>query len=91
MGENDKAIKEYEAIIKFIPGQKERRIPNPVYHYRLGKLYEGKGLLDKAINEYQTFINIYKNFESSAPDLGDARNRLKILNKSKNRGNYGQL
>lgn len=91
MGENDKAIKEYEAIIKFIPGQKERRIPNPVYHYRLGKLYEEKGLLDKAINEYQIFISIYKNFESSAPDLGDARNRLKILNKSKNRGNYGQL
>ena len=47
----DKAIEEYERLTTFNPDSWERFLIHPEYHYELAKLYQEKGLKDKAIEE----------------------------------------
>jgi serine/threonine protein kinase/tetratricopeptide (TPR) repeat protein len=75
-GERDKAIEEYERLIRFDPDRWERFLIFPEYHYRLAKLYEEKGAKTKAIKEYNKFLEIWKNADKDLPELIDAKNRL---------------
>jgi len=45
-------------------------------HYLLGLAYEGSGWDPKAIEEYETFIEIWKDADPGIPMLEDARERL---------------
>jgi serine/threonine protein kinase/Tfp pilus assembly protein PilF len=77
--ELDKAIAEYENLITFDPQKKERYLINPVYHYRLAKLYQEKGWAGKAIEQYKTFLDIWKDADPGLPELEEARQRLTDL------------
>ncbi len=79
LGNIDKAIEEYKSITYFNPVSDERRISNPDHHYRLGKLYEKKGLLDDARSEYKVFLEIMNSSKNSNPDVIDAKRRLEKL------------
>jgi hypothetical protein len=48
---------------------------------RLGALYEKKGELEKARNQYQTLLRIWNNPEKNLPELAEARSRLAHLRK----------
>jgi tetratricopeptide (TPR) repeat protein/TolB-like protein/predicted Ser/Thr protein kinase len=48
-------------------------------HYLLGKAYEMSGWHDKAIEEYSTFLDIWKEADSDIPVLNEARERLANL------------
>ena len=75
-GESDKAITEYEKLITFDPQQKERYLVHPVYHYRLAKLYQEKSWTGKAIEQYEKFLDIWKDADPGIAEVEDAKKRL---------------
>jgi tetratricopeptide (TPR) repeat protein len=66
-------------LITFDPKSKERRLIHPTYYFRLAKLYEEKGKLNKAIENYQKFLEIWKNADNELPEIVKAKNRLHNL------------
>jgi len=75
----DRAIEAYERLIDKDIRRREWRLINPVYHYRLAKLYEKLGKLDKAIREYKRFIEICNGIAGDSNELLDAKNCLRTL------------
>jgi serine/threonine protein kinase/Flp pilus assembly protein TadD len=78
-GELDETIAEYERLITLDPNSEDRRLIHPKYHYRLAKLYEEKGMQNRAIKEYEKFLEIWKNADNDQLDLVDTKKRLANL------------
>jgi tetratricopeptide (TPR) repeat protein len=77
LGKIDDAIAEYESLITFDPKSREVLFVHPLYHYRLGKLYEQKGLKDKAKAQFERFLGFWK--DAGLPEVEDAKARLARL------------
>jgi len=78
-GKLDYAIIEYERLIKIDSNSKDRRLIHPKYHYRLAKLYEEKGWMRKATEQYEIFLDIWKDADEGLPEVTDAKARLAKL------------
>ena len=78
-GEIDKAFAEYERLITFDPKQIDRFLIHPRYHYHLAKLYEEKGWPGKAIEQYEKFLDFWKDADEDLPEPHDARTQLARL------------
>ena len=78
-GNRDRAIEEYKKLVAFDPTSGDRRLHYPVYHYRLAKLYEEKGLKAEAKKEYARFLEFWKDADRGLPEVKDARKRLEGL------------
>ena len=78
-GNIDRAILEYKKLIQIDPKTREWRLIYPKYHYRLAKLYQLKGRLEEAIEQYQLFLKIWSNADADLPELQDAKIRLANL------------
>ena len=78
-GNSDKAIEVYRQLLKFDPAGQDRRIRIPVYHYRLGRLYEEKGLKSEAAEQYRLFLDLWNEADTNLPELADAKKRLAEL------------
>ena len=75
-GNPDKAIEVYLKLLTFDPASQDRRMHIPVYHYRLARLYEEKGLKDQAAAQYRIFLQLWKDADPGLPDVVDAKKRL---------------
>ncbi len=82
-GDIDSAIEAYEKMVEFRPGNKEQFIINPIYHYRLAKLYQQTGQIQKAIDRYRRFLEIWKYADQGLPQVIDAKQRLATLTDTK--------
>ncbi len=78
-GDLDRAITEYEKLVTFDPTSRAQFLIHPELHYRLAKLYEQKGMTSKAIEQYQKFLELWKDAEPGLPEVVEARKRLEKL------------
>jgi tetratricopeptide (TPR) repeat protein len=78
-GDLDKAIAEYQRLTTIDPKNQIRYLIHPLYHYRLGRVYEDKGDKTKAATEYRKFLEYWKDADPKHPELSDARKRLESL------------
>jgi serine/threonine protein kinase/Flp pilus assembly protein TadD len=76
MGDIDEAIEAYRKLITFDSKGQDRRMHNPIYHYRLARLYEAKGLKEQAAGEYRKLLEHWKDADPGIPELIDAKKRL---------------
>jgi len=77
----DRAIQEYERLTELDTRERGWRLINPIYHYRLAKLYEEKERVGNAIREYKKFVDICGGFGDDSNEILDARRRLQELEK----------
>ena len=61
----------------------ETRASLPTYavraHYLLGLAYERSGWEDRAIEQYETFLDIWKDADEGIEEVEDARERVEAL------------
>jgi serine/threonine protein kinase/tetratricopeptide (TPR) repeat protein len=73
------AISEYERLLKVPFTYRSIYFVHPLYHYRLGLLYERAGDAAKARAQYERFLKIWKDADPGRPEVEDARSRLASL------------
>lgn len=78
-GQLDEAIAEYEGKVAFNPQSDNRRLINPKYRYLLAKLYEEKGEAAKAVEQYEAFLELWRDADPGLPEVEDAEKRLASL------------
>jgi tetratricopeptide (TPR) repeat protein len=77
----DSAVTVYEQFMSPRSGGGRVHIISPVFHLRLGALYERTGQLEKARDQYQILLRIWKNADASLPELAEVKSRLAKLKK----------
>jgi tetratricopeptide (TPR) repeat protein/tRNA A-37 threonylcarbamoyl transferase component Bud32 len=81
-GNLERAIQIYEQLINGNPADRGCRLVHPLYHYRLGKLYEAHGERVKAAGAYERFLRVWREADGDRRELGDAKKRLALLKRS---------
>ena len=81
-GDLDKAMAEYERIISLSVGRLFWGDKYARSFYMLGKIYEQKGWKGKAIENYEKFLDIWKDADPGIPEIEDAQNMLEVLKRN---------
>jgi tetratricopeptide (TPR) repeat protein len=79
MGELDKAIEEFEKIQSLTIG---RLYYGDIYaksYYNLGRIFEQKGWVGKAIESYGRFLDLWRDADPGLPEVDDALQRLAAI------------
>jgi tetratricopeptide (TPR) repeat protein len=72
-GDLDGAIKIYRALLRYGPESKWVAPFEPLYVLQIARVLEKKGDHAAALDEYQRFLNFWKNADSDLPELAEAR------------------
>jgi serine/threonine protein kinase/tetratricopeptide (TPR) repeat protein len=75
-GEIDKAVAEYERLTSLYPQSGAPFLVHPKYYYRLAKLYEKKKLRTRARENFEKFLDLWKDADPGLPEVTDAQDRL---------------
>ena len=76
----DRAVAEFEkAMTRLDWAQAVNPLESVKCHYYLGQAYEQSDWKAKAIEQYQTFLDIWKDADRELPEIVDARARLARL------------
>ncbi len=78
-GDLEQAIADYKVLTVIGPGHHNRRPVHPVYHYRLARVYEKKGMKAEAAEEYGRFLNVLDKADTPSKEMADAKERLAAL------------
>lgn len=78
-GDLDRAAAEYRRLLTIDPSNQVRYLMSPLYHYRLGRVFEEKGDRAGAREEYGKFLEYWRDADPTHPELADARKRLAAL------------
>ena len=78
-GDLEKAQQEYENLISLTTGRIYNGDTFAKSHYRLGQIFQKKGLNDKAIEYYEKFLGLWNEADAIFPEVEDARKQLNSL------------
>jgi tetratricopeptide (TPR) repeat protein len=78
-GDLAKAAEEYKRITKLTTGRLDWGDIYVLAFYKLGKIYEEQGETAKAIENYEKFLDLWKDADPGLPEVNDARIRLNNL------------
>jgi serine/threonine protein kinase/Tfp pilus assembly protein PilF len=81
-GDLANARQEYEKVISLTTGRHRSGDLYAKSLYMLGKIYEQQGNRSKAIENYEKFLDLWKNADPGIPEVEDARKRLAGLKSS---------
>ena len=87
-GETHKAIAEYERLVSPDPGIREGALVHPFSRFRLAALYEAKGTPEKAAEQYEESLKVWKNADPGLAEVSIARKKLAAI-KAKLAGPHG--
>jgi len=74
-GQSGEAMEEYKRLLTSDAEAKRCGLIQPRCHYRLARLYEDAGYNADALKEYQKFLELWKEADTDAPEVVDARAR----------------
>ncbi|MGD9346109.1 MAG: protein kinase [Candidatus Aminicenantes bacterium] len=80
-GEIDKALAEYEKITTLLVGRNWIGDIFAKSFYNLGKIYEEQGNTAKAIENYEKFLDLWKEADPEIAEVEDAKKRLAAIKK----------
>jgi tetratricopeptide (TPR) repeat protein len=83
-GDLEKSREDYENIIALTVGRLHWGDIFARSFYQLGKIYEEKGWPGKAIENYERFLDLWKDADPGIPEVDDAKQRLAGLKKTDN-------
>ncbi len=78
-GDIDKAQAEYERIVSSSSGRYQFGDIYAMSFYALGKIYEQKGWKGKALEQYEKFLDLWKDADPGFREVDDAKKRLAVL------------
>ena len=78
-GVRQAALKEYELISHLIGGRAYKGDIYACSFYMLGKIHEEQGDTAKAIENYEKFLELWKDADAGLPEVDDAKSRLASL------------
>jgi tetratricopeptide (TPR) repeat protein len=78
-GDLTKAAEEYNRITGLTTGRLDWGDIYVLAFYNLGNIYEKQGVTDKAVENYEKFLNLWKDADPGIPEVNDARIRLNNL------------
>jgi tetratricopeptide (TPR) repeat protein len=78
-GETGKAIDEYERLVSPDSAAREKALVHPFSRIRLAVLYEAKGDLDRAVEQYEILVKAWKGADPGLPEVAAARKKLTLL------------
>jgi tetratricopeptide (TPR) repeat protein/predicted Ser/Thr protein kinase len=81
MGRIDDAVKLAERLLRWHDYSRTRSPLGVTIHYLAGQAYQTAGQTDKAIEQFQTFLMIWKDADPIFPEIDDAKQRLEFLKK----------
>jgi tetratricopeptide (TPR) repeat protein len=87
-GERDKAIAEYERLVSPDSKAREGALIHPFSRFRLAALYEEKGAPEKAAEQYEEVLKVWKNADPGLAEVSIARKKLAAI-KAKKTHSYG--
>jgi serine/threonine protein kinase/Tfp pilus assembly protein PilF len=78
-GDLEKARVEYERIISLTTGRIHQGDIYAKSYYMLGKIYQQKGWEEKAVENYEKFLTLWKDADPGISELADAKKQLAAL------------
>ncbi len=79
-GRISEAVRVFEQQLSvYTPGRIYQGIESVKLHYHLGRAYEESRWFDKAADQYEIFLDIWKDADSEIVEIDDARTRLTTL------------
>jgi tetratricopeptide (TPR) repeat protein len=78
-GDVDGAIKIYRDLLRYGPHSKWVAPLEPLYVLQVARLLEKRGDRKAALDEYQRFLNLWKNADAELPELAEARRAVARL------------
>jgi tetratricopeptide (TPR) repeat protein/predicted Ser/Thr protein kinase len=78
-GETGKAVAEYERLVSPDPSAREGALVHPFSRFRLAALYEAKGDLDRAVEQYEALLRVWKDADPGIPEVAAARKKFALL------------
>lgn len=82
-GDTVKAVAEYERLVSAEAGKREGALAHPFARVRLAALYEARGDKERAIQQYEEALRIWKGADPDLAEVARARKKLAALKAGK--------